>query len=77
MITDILSRNSALTFSPQGLDQFNTSTMLHPHLFALLHGNYQSFWDKVLAPQAASPLDCRIMLQFLKVTWKKFLQRSK
>ena len=35
--------------------------MLIPHRFALLHGNYQYFWDKVLTSQAASPLGQRIM----------------
>ena len=61
IIPDILSRDPILTFSPQALNQFNTGTMLPPHRFALLHGNYQSFWDKVLASQAASSLGRRIM----------------
>ena len=56
VLPDILSRDPAHVFAPQDLAEYNTGTMLPPHLFALIDGNYHAFRNKVLASQKTSEL---------------------
>ena len=56
VLPDILSRDPKHVFDPQVLDDFNTGTMLLPHLFSLIDGNYRAFHNKVLESQKLFPL---------------------
>ena len=61
VLPNILSRDPAHVFAPQDLAEYNTGTMLPPHLFALIDGNYHAFRNKVLASQKISELGKSIL----------------
>ena len=56
VLPNILSRDPAHVFAPQDLAEYNTGTMLPPHLFAIVDDNYHAFRNKVLVSQKNNEL---------------------